>query len=62
MHPVGDEFMRAAHTLASSSLTTGFETRGRARPALEKWLTEAIEVPPEFNAQRLDVTRRAVDA
>ncbi len=62
MHPVGDEFMRAAHTLTSSSLTTGFESVAALASALEKWLTDAIEVPPEFNAQRLDVTRRAVDA
>ncbi|MBC8022588.1 MAG: response regulator, partial [Burkholderiales bacterium] len=30
--------------------------------ALEKWLQDAIELPPEFDAARLSGTRRAVDA
>ena len=62
MHPVGAEFMRAAHTLASSSRTTGFESIAAVAVALEKWLSEAIELPPEFDARRLAATRRAVDA
>src|SRR5690606_7605400 len=60
--PVSDAFMRAAHTLASSSRTTGFEPLAQVAAALEKWLTDAIELPPEFDARRLVLTRRAVDA
>ena len=62
LHPVGADFMRAAHTLSSSSRTTGFEGLADAAYALEKWLQEAMELPPEFNAHRLEVTRAAIDA
>jgi chemosensory pili system protein ChpA (sensor histidine kinase/response regulator) len=62
MVPVSADFMRAAHTLASSSRTTGFEAVADASAALEKWLAEAIELPPEFDAHRLSVTRGAVTA
>jgi len=62
LHPVSSDFMRAAHTLASSSRTTGFEALADVSHALEKWLQEAMEVPPEFDAHRLTATRRAVDA
>ena len=62
LHPVGADFMRAAHTLASSSRTTAFETIADVSHALEKWLQDAMELPPEFDAHRLQVTRRAVDA
>ena len=62
LHPVGADFMRAAHTLASSSRTTGFESIADVAYALEKWLQDAMEVPPEFDARRLTSTRRAVDA
>jgi len=62
LHPVGPDFMRAAHTLASTSRTTGFETIADVAHALERWLQEAIELPPEFDAHRLAATRRAVDA
>ena len=60
--PVGPDFMRAAHTLASSSRTTGFESVADTAAALEKWLADAIDLPPEFNARRLGVTRGAIDA
>lgn len=60
--PVSTEFMRAAHTLASSSRTTGFESLADAASALEKWLADAIDLPPEFNGQRLATTRESVDA
>ncbi|MGZ5064219.1 MAG: Hpt domain-containing protein [Usitatibacter sp.] len=62
LRPVSADFMRAAHTLASSSGTTGFESIADLSHALEKWLQDAMEYPPEFDAQRLAVTRRAVDA
>ncbi|MEO7743618.1 MAG: Hpt domain-containing protein [Usitatibacter sp.] len=62
MIPVSDAFMRAAHTLASSSRTTGFESLADLAAALEKWLADAIELPPEFNPHRLAITRSAVDA
>ena len=62
MLPVSSDFMRAAHTLASTSSTTGFESIAAVSHALEKWLQDAMEFPPEFNSQRLHATRRAVDA
>lgn len=60
--PVSADFMRAAHTLASNSRTTGFESLADAASALEKWLADAMDLPPEFDAHRLSVTRGAVDA
>ena len=57
MVPVSADFMRAAHTLASSSRTTGFEPLADVANALEKWLADAIDLPPEFDAHRLAVTR-----
>jgi chemosensory pili system protein ChpA (sensor histidine kinase/response regulator) len=62
LHPVGADFMRAAHTLASSSRTTSFESIADVAYALEKWLQDAIDLPPQFDAHRLGITRRAVDA
>ncbi len=60
--PVSSDFMRAAHTLASNSRTTGFDSLADAASALEKWLADAMELPPEFDAHRLAITRGAVDA
>jgi chemosensory pili system protein ChpA (sensor histidine kinase/response regulator) len=60
--PVSHEFMRAAHTLTSSSRTTGFESIADVAFALEKWLTDAIELVPEFNTARVAETRAAIDA
>jgi len=57
MVPVSADFMRAAHTLASSSRTTGFESLAEAASAMEKWLAEAIDLPPEFNDDRVARTR-----
>ncbi|HUQ27512.1 MAG TPA: Hpt domain-containing protein [Usitatibacter sp.] len=62
LRPVSPDFMRAAHTLASTSRTTGFVGIADLAHALEKWLQEAIDLPPEFDAGRLGGTRRAVDA
>jgi chemosensory pili system protein ChpA (sensor histidine kinase/response regulator) len=62
MVPVSADFMRAAHTLASTARTTGFEALADAALALEKWLADAMDLPPEFDAARLGATRRAVDA
>ena len=62
MRPVSHEFMRAAHTLTSSSRTTGFNMIADVAHTLEKWLQDAIETPPEWNERRLTVTRQAVDA
>ncbi|MBL8525885.1 MAG: Hpt domain-containing protein, partial [Betaproteobacteria bacterium] len=62
MQPVSHDFMRAAHTLTSSSRTTGFDMIADVAYALEKWLQEAIEFPPEFDRHRLLVTRSATDA
>lgn len=61
MHPVSHEFMRAAHTLTSSSRTTGFNVLADVAHALEKWLADAIDYPPEFTPARIATTRRAVD-
>ena len=58
---VSADFMRAAHTLASSSRTTGFEALADLAYALEKWLQDAMERSPEFDAHHLLVMRRAVD-
>jgi chemosensory pili system protein ChpA (sensor histidine kinase/response regulator) len=60
--PVSHDFMRAAHTLTSSSRTTSFDLIADVASALEKWLSDAIDFPPEFDAHRLGATRRAVDA
>jgi chemosensory pili system protein ChpA (sensor histidine kinase/response regulator) len=62
MQPVSHDFMRAAHTLTSSSRTTGLDMIADVAHALEKWLQEAIEFPPEFNSHRLRVTRSATDS
>ena len=62
LYPVSHEFMRAAHTLTSSSRTTGFDVVADLAHALEKWLADAIDYPPEFHASRLATTRAAVDA
>jgi chemosensory pili system protein ChpA (sensor histidine kinase/response regulator) len=62
MQPVSHDFMRAAHTLTSSSRTTGFEMIADVAFGLEKWLQDAIEIPPEWDTRRLGVTRQAVDA
>ena len=59
---VSHDFMRAAHTLTSSSRTTGMDMIADVAFALEKWLQEAIDFPPEFDRHRLDITRSAVDA
>jgi chemosensory pili system protein ChpA (sensor histidine kinase/response regulator) len=61
LHPVSYEFMRAAHTLTSSSRTTGFSVLADVAHALEKWLADAIDYPPEFTPARIATTRRAVD-
>ena len=61
LHPVSHEFMRAAHTLTSSSRTTGFFVLADVAHALEKWLADAIDYPPEFTPERIATTRRAVD-
>jgi chemosensory pili system protein ChpA (sensor histidine kinase/response regulator) len=61
LHPVSHEFMRAAHTLTSSSRTTGFNVLADVAHALEKWLADAIDYPPEFSPDRIAATRRAVD-
>ncbi len=60
--PVSHEFMRAAHTLTSSSRTTAFESIAEVASALEKWLTDAIELVPEFHTERIAETRAAIDA
>ncbi len=62
LRPVSYDFMRAAHTLTSSSRTTGFMMIADVAFALEKWLQDAIETPPEWTDLRLGLTRQAVDA
>jgi chemosensory pili system protein ChpA (sensor histidine kinase/response regulator) len=59
--PISYAFMRAAHTLTSSSRTTGFTTVADVAFVLEKWLQEAIEYQPSFDDTRLRVTRQVVD-
>jgi len=60
MRPVSHEFMRAAHTLTSSSRTTGFTMIADVAHALEKWLQDAIDVPPSWTPRRLSVTGQSV--
>ncbi len=60
--PVSHEFMRAAHTLNSSSRTTNFDMIAEVAAGLEKWSQDAIEFTPELDAGRLGVMRQAVDA
>ncbi|MBC7625003.1 MAG: Hpt domain-containing protein, partial [Aeromicrobium sp.] len=62
LQPVSYEFMRAAHTLNSSSRTTNFDMIADVAAALEKWSQAAIEFAPELDATRLGVMRQAVDA
>ena len=60
--PVSHEFMRAAHTLNSSSRTTNFDMIADVAAALEKWAQDAIELMPPLDSRRLSVMRQAVDA
>ncbi len=62
MLPVSHEFMRAAHTLNSSSRTTNFDMIADVAAALEKWAQDAIEFTPSLDLHRLNVMRQAVDA
>lgn len=62
MRPVSHEFMRAAHTLTSSSRTTGFMMIADVAHALEKWLQDAIDVPPSWTPRRLSITSQSVEA
>ena len=62
MQPVSHEFMRAAHTLNSSSRTTNFDMIADVAAALEKWSHDAIEFAPDLDSRRLGVMRQAVDA
>ena len=62
MQSVSYEFMRAAHTLNSSSRTTNFDMIADVAAALEKWSQDAIEFAPDLDSRRLGVMRQAVDA
>ena len=62
MLPVPHEFMRAAHTLNSSSRTTNFDMIADVAAALEKWAQDAIEFTPTLDLRRLSAMRQAVDA
>src|SRR5258706_5658795 len=62
LRQVTADFMRAAHTLTSCSRTTGFDALAEVAYALEKWLQEAMDFPPEFDERRLAVTRNGVNA
>lgn len=52
-----EEFMRAAHTLASSSRTAGFGAIADLAAAVEQWVPFAPQTPPEDAG----VPRKAVD-
>ena len=62
MQAVSYDFMRAAHTLTSSSRTTNFDMIADVAAALEKWSHDAIEFTPVLNSRSLNVMRQAVDA
>jgi chemosensory pili system protein ChpA (sensor histidine kinase/response regulator) len=59
--PISYEFMRAAHTLTSSSRTTGFVSIAEVAFALEKWLADVIELTPHWDQARIEATREGVD-
>lgn len=59
--PISYEFMRAAHTLTSSSRTTGFVSIAEVAFALEKWLADVIELTPHWDQSRIEATRQGVD-
>jgi chemosensory pili system protein ChpA (sensor histidine kinase/response regulator) len=59
--PISYEFMRAAHTLTSSSRTTGFVSIAEVAFALEKWLADVIELTPHWSQSRIEATRQGVD-
>ena len=61
MQAVSHEFMRAAHTLNSSSRTTNFDMIAEVAASLEKWSHDAIEFTPVLDSHRLTVMRQAVD-
>ena len=61
MQPVSHDFMRAAHTLNSSSRTTNFDMIADVAASLEKWSHDAIEFTPALDSHRLSVMRQAVD-
>lgn len=58
---VSHEFTRAAHTLAGSSRTTGFDVLADVAHALEAWLADAADRPAPFTPACLAAMRRAVD-
>ena len=62
LQPLSHEFMRAAHTLTSSSRTTNFDMIANVAAMLEKWSHDVIEFSPALDAHRLSVMRQAVDA
>ena len=62
LQPLSHEFMRAAHTLTSSSRTTNFDMIADVAAMLEKWSHDVIEFSPALDAHRLSVMRQAVDA
>ncbi len=61
MQAVSHEFMRAAHTLNSSSRTTNFDMIAEVAASLEKWSQDAIEFTPVLDSHRLTIMRQAVD-
>ena len=61
MQAISHEFMRAAHTLNSSSRTTNFDMIAEVAASLEKWSHDAIEFAPMLDTHRLTVMRQAVD-
>jgi len=60
--PIVSEFVRAAHTLAGVSRTSGVLEIGQLASKLEDWLTPRQSASFDMNADRLDVVMRAVDA
>lgn len=59
---IAHAFMRAAHTLTSTSRTTGFTPISDVAYPLEKWLQDAMEHKPTLDAAQLAGMRAAVDA
>ncbi|HTP94819.1 MAG TPA: Hpt domain-containing protein [Burkholderiales bacterium] len=59
--PIQHEFLRAAHTLASSSRTTGFVSIAELASTLEQWL-QFLAASPHGSEQRESNALDAVDA
>jgi chemosensory pili system protein ChpA (sensor histidine kinase/response regulator) len=59
---VEQEFVRAAHTLAGISRTTGFAPLAELAHALERWLMALVETPVPPMSEHVEISRAAIQA